>query len=500
MLDLEIFSDPILEIDSSFNIINSNSFFNQFYDISKRKLTNNKLHDFFEISKQEYDNEIPFNMLVPKELGILFGTNVSQNIQFFKTKHPNFEGHTLLHFKDVDAEVRLHNKNLRNLRGEDNSENISNNSILKEILGQEHYAVFKIKEEKIECLHLHILPDLKTRSLNEFADYLNKHMSPQADWTNFFKLIGMGTIELADICDLIPEKLKFKNRLLTLKLVPIHEDNSIIFLFKDISENNKDEKVIENQKVLSHFYALFIKNPTLLNLFVSEINHLLSDKNEQPLKHTLHSLKGLLYFIGLKKFAEDIHVIEFLVEEDKQRLEFEKLKIQINSFFHQNTSNSSTTTVDTLLLDAFNIPFRKYVSLQTMIQNIDEISKFYLEYITSDYLKLSIDLKDFFISKEIATTLLSIFNHLIRNVGAHGDESTFKLEIQVHKNKLFIDTSNLIKEKSLSKIAFLSGQDIGVDIIKRLSQDHNISFSMDQSSKIFKNHFEIPLQKKGDLK
>lgn len=499
MLDLELFSDPVLEIDNNFTIVKSNSFFNQFYDISKRKVNNKKLNDLFELDEEFYNQDVPYQMLVPKELGILFGSTLSQNVQLFKTKHPDFEGYSLLHFKDVDAEVRLHNKNLRQIRGQEDGAELASSQILTEILDQEHCAVFKLKENKVECLHFHILPELKERTLEAFAKYLNKNFSPNTDWENFFKILSMKAVDLNDISDLIPDKLEYKNRYLTLKLISLAQDNSIIFLFKDISEKNQDDFIRENQKVLSHFYSLFIKKPTLLNLFLGEIKSLLSDENKQNLRHSLHSLKGLLYFIGLKKFAEDVHILEFLTEESKKESGFEELKIKIKKFIEQNTSQAYNITVDKGLLDAFNIPHEKYVSIQSMIQNIDELSQFYLEFIPKKYLKIKGEPEGLFITKKLASTLLTIFNHLIRNVGAHGDETSFKLQFIIEKETLSIRTENIVKEKSLTKIEFLSGSDIGVNIMEELSEENDIKFYYEKKKDKYSNQLDLNLLNKEDL-
>lgn len=497
MLDLELFSDPVIEIDKSFTIVNSNSFFNHFYDISKRKLLNKKLNSIFELSIEQYENDIPFSMLVPHELGIMFGSTLSQNIQLFKTKHPEFEGHTLLHFKDFDAEVRLHNKNLNLIRGNENTVDTTHNIILKQILNHEHCAVFNIHNDKTECLNSHFLPQLKDNTVESFISYLNNHLTPKADWSNFFKILSLNTMDVSDLVELLPEKLNFKNRLLKLQILPIQEDKSIIFLFKDISESNQTEKLIEDQKVLSHFYSLHVKKPTLLNLFISEIHSLVSDSNEQPLGHTLHSLKGLLYFIGLKKFAEDVHILEYITETEKQLSGFENLKKSLSKFLKQNTNNSSSP--DPALLAAYNVPYEKYVSLSTIIQNIDELARFYLEFVRDDYIENKIN-DTYFLNKESAATLLTIFNHLIRNVGAHGDESSYKIEFTAKNNKLIINTSNKIKEKSISNIAFLSGKDLGVNIINKLSNEHDYGFSMKEENNQYSNHFEVKLMKKEELK
>lgn len=499
MLDLELFSDPVLELDNENKIIQSNSFFDQFYDIRKRKVYHKSLSDLFEINDDFYINKVPYHMLVPLKLGILFGKRLSQNVQLFKTKHPVYDGYTLLHFKDVDAEVRLHNKNLNMLKGKKSDLTFSNDEVLAEVLDHEHCAIFKLKNNKVECLHAHILPQLTDLTADGFTQYLNHNFKPTADWANFFKVISLNKVDLNDIKDLIPEKIKFNNRLLKLDLLPIFSDQSVVLVFKDISEDTTEHDIRENEKVLSHFYSLSIKKPHLLSLFVEEINNLLCDNSPQDLEHILHSLKGLLYFIGLKKFAEDIHIIEFLTAKSLKKERFNALRGHIKNFLDQNTSKSNNINVDKELLDAYQIPYADYISVTSMISNIDELSRFYLEFINHDYLDFTSEKKDFFVKRSTASSLLIVFNHLLRNVGAHGDENTFKLEFSTKDNKLIIRTQNLIKDKSLTKIAFLSGSNIGVEIMQTVADSNEIIFSYQKNDNTYFNYLELRIFEKDSL-
>jgi nitrogen-specific signal transduction histidine kinase len=141
MLDLELFSDPVIAIDKRFQVTNSNSIFMQFYNVNKRKVIQKRLDELFELSEEFINNEVPFNMLVPKEIGVLFGSRVSQNVQVFKTYHPDYEGQVLVHLKDVDAEVKLHNKNLNKLNSSNDLVELDL-ELLEEILEEEKMCSF----------------------------------------------------------------------------------------------------------------------------------------------------------------------------------------------------------------------------------------------------------------------------------------------------------------------------------------------------------------------
>jgi hypothetical protein len=499
MLDLELFSDPVIAIDKRFQVTNSNSIFMQFYNVNKRKVIQKRLDELFELSEEFINNEVPFNMLVPKEIGVLFGSRVSQNVQVFKTYHPDYEGQVLVHLKDVDAEVKLHNKNLNKLNSSNDLVELDL-ELLEEILEEEKCAVFKLKGETFQSIYSHFFPEFRDDDLKDFIKFLKDNFKPNVDWVSFFKVLGMNTVEFNDIKELIPDKIEYKNRILELKILPFVNDNSFLMIFKDQSESLKDFTTNENREVLSKFYSLFVKNPTLLSLFLLEINFLISKDNNQKMAYTLHSLKGLLHFIGLKKLAHDTHILEFMPDESEKRKEFDILRARIQTFLKSNKISNDLVQVDQNVLNVLNAPLDQFLSIDALVKNFDGMVRFYLDNIQSNYMVFKDDLTTFFITRNVATALISIFNHLLRNVGAHGEEQSFKVQVLLQENsEITIRMRNEYKKEQLDKIPFLSGHDIGVNIVQEISQEHDIFFKFNESEKYYENNLVFKVLDKSEL-
>jgi anti-anti-sigma regulatory factor len=361
-------------------------------------------------------------------------------------------------------------------------------------------AVFKLKGETFQSIYSHFFPEFRDDDLKDFIKFLKDNFKPNVDWVSFFKVLGMNTVEFNDIKELIPDKIEYKNRILELKILPFVNDNSFLMIFKDQSESLKDFTTNENREVLSKFYSLFVKNPTLLSLFLLEINFLISKDNNQKMAYTLHSLKGLLHFIGLKKLAHDTHILEFMPDESEKRKEFDILRARIQTFLKSNKISNDLVQVDQNVLNVLNAPLDQFLSIDALVKNFDGMVRFYLDNIQSNYMVFKDDLTTFFITRNVATALISIFNHLLRNVGAHGEEQSFKVQVLLQENsEITIRMRNEYKKEQLDKIPFLSGHDIGVNIVQEISQEHDIFFKFNESEKYYENNLVFKVLDKSEL-